>query len=288
MVQTNHHLIEDYTPLSESSLWDIQRRYFNNRGVDAFTNEVPFYVSSNNYIATRYAEMLHLFINQSITQDPTLASETFNILELGAGTGKFSFYFLKAFSSLVTQSNSSFKWRYIISDFVKSNVEKIEKQSKIQRLLNENEIDFSHIDVESDNDIFLLKKQCVLDKTLAKAPLIIIANYIFDCVKQDLFTKVDDELAIEHIALTSTDKAFDIKKPTNLKNIKFKFKREKILTRKNYGKKNFSEKNFSEKNFSEKILAKKILARKNFSEKNFSKKDFSKKIKRKIFSEKKF
>ena len=86
--------IEEEKRLSQSKLWNIQRNYFHTKGIDAWKGEVPFYVSSNCYIAHAYAQMVFRLIQKNYQKTPN-QQLAFQIIELGAGTGKFSYYFLQ-------------------------------------------------------------------------------------------------------------------------------------------------------------------------------------------------
>ena len=54
--------MEEETPttrLSESSLWDLSAQYYQVSGLDAWeSGTVPYYITSNSFIAHRYAEMI--------------------------------------------------------------------------------------------------------------------------------------------------------------------------------------------------------------------------------------
>ena len=93
--------IENKVPFSDSKLWDWQRGYYSVKGIEAWSsNDVPFEVTSNPYIESSYANIIVRFIQDYSRQNPETAKEPFYILELGAGTGQFSYYFLKALISV--------------------------------------------------------------------------------------------------------------------------------------------------------------------------------------------
>ena len=64
----------------------------------AWKDEVPYYVSSNAFIGQRYALLTINYIHDILKQNPH-NTEPFYILEIGGGTGKFSFYFLQALNT---------------------------------------------------------------------------------------------------------------------------------------------------------------------------------------------
>lgn len=207
--------IEDAKRWSHSKLWDIQRNYFDSKGLDAWKGEVPFYVSSNCFIANVYANLAFRLIQQAQLASPN-QSLNFQLIELGAGTGKFSFYFLKSFLSLLKTSELSVNFGYTLTDFSEKIISSIQ-----------------------DNYSFVeLKKQLASNQTIECAVWdferaqksivkpghtpIIIANYVFDCIKQDKFN-IDNNLLHEvQVALTNRYLKFDPNAPKTLKDIEFK------------------------------------------------------------------
>ena len=78
-------VIENKTALSKSKLWDAQRTYYTEQGINAWTDEVPFYVTSNPVIAHAYAEMVFRFILDCIDTDQEAIDMPFYIVEIGVG-----------------------------------------------------------------------------------------------------------------------------------------------------------------------------------------------------------
>ena len=93
MVDAIHQSRSADTRLSESALWDMIARYFRERGVDAWA-QVPFYPTSNMFVAEAYAELILAFL---LDLRPHMnPEEPVYVLELGAGTGCFSYRCLRA------------------------------------------------------------------------------------------------------------------------------------------------------------------------------------------------
>jgi len=63
-------IIEQNKALSESAIWEMQRQYFHKEGIHAWVNQVPFYITSNPFIANVYARIVLGFIRD--TQQKTL------------------------------------------------------------------------------------------------------------------------------------------------------------------------------------------------------------------------
>lgn len=228
MPENDPYLIQSYTRLSESKLWPIQQNYFLHRGIDVFKKEVPFYISSNTYIAQHYAYLLFQFITEWRAQHPERLDLTFFILELGAGTGKFSFYFLKAFQRLIEQHASPVTWRYIISDVVPGNIDFCMQNQDFKSFIDVGILDFACVDVNRPDDINLKLQNKSLASIHQETPLILIGNYVFDCMQQDLFVKQDGRLKEVQIEVKSRYPDFNQDKPEHLNELRFKHEYQDI------------------------------------------------------------
>src|SRR5580692_7941888 len=75
-------VIEQHKRFSESALWRMQREYFDKEGINAWVNQVPFYITSNPFIAASYAKLVVAFIRDTIAQHPDAKNHPFYIMEL--------------------------------------------------------------------------------------------------------------------------------------------------------------------------------------------------------------
>lgn len=223
MTQKDPRLIETPVRLSTSKLWQIQRNYFSTMGIQAWKDEVPFYISSNAFIGHRYAILVVNFIKDWRRLHPS-NYEPFYIAELGSGTGKFSFYFLKSLKNLLDEYHlNDVKFCYFITDLIEKNIEFCQENSCFSTFIQAGELDFSLFDVEKDIDFNLKKIGKKFSELNAKTPLIIIANYTFDCVKHDSFLCENGKLKEERVGLRSRYKNFDIEKAQHLNELKFDY-----------------------------------------------------------------
>ena len=103
-------MFEQGKRLSDSAIWQWQRDYFLSLPLDAWFQTVPSYVTSNPVIAAQYAELVRAY-----RQDHP--DETITLLELGAGTGQFSHYFLQHLTAFPEFALEQTDWSYIMSDF---------------------------------------------------------------------------------------------------------------------------------------------------------------------------
>ena len=88
-------VIEDKKRLSQSLIWKLQRAFYASAGPLAWKpSGVPFYITSNPHIAQCYARVFSGALRDLVSViDP---KEPVYIIELAAGSGQFSYLFLKS------------------------------------------------------------------------------------------------------------------------------------------------------------------------------------------------
>ncbi len=190
------YLIESSKRLSDSMLWNLQRQYYDQRGLSAWASgAVPSYVTSNPYIANAYAQVVMAFLRDAAAAPPShngacllKRDKPIYIVELAAGHGRFSFLFLKKLLSLLAQSSlRDLNIRYVMTDFTESNLRSWQAQPLFKPFIESGVLDFGLFDIEKDTTIKLWYGGQPLTATAVENPLIIIGNYIFDTLTQDLF-----------------------------------------------------------------------------------------------------
>lgn len=214
-------LIEPPVRLSQSKLWKIQENYFTQMGVNAWKEEVPFYISSNAFIGWHYANIVFEFMKD--VHEHTPSKEPFYMLELGCGTGKFSFYFLRALNTLMAEAHQAFKFVYVLTDVSDRNLEFCSKNESFKPFLEQKQIDFALLNVETSEDCFLKIAQKNLSDLQNKHPLIVIANYTFDCVKHDAFVCFQGKVQEVRLGLRSRYKNFNIEKARHLDDLRLNY-----------------------------------------------------------------
>src|SRR5689334_19486866 len=102
-IEKQTFLVEKQQVFSNSLIWDLQQYYFAAKGVEAWRqDEVPHYVTSNPTVANSYAEVVFAFLRDQNRLTP--GDEPLYLCELGAGSGRFAFHFLKRLARLCEQS----------------------------------------------------------------------------------------------------------------------------------------------------------------------------------------
>jgi hypothetical protein len=189
-------IIEHDKKLSESILWQLQRKAYCDFGPKSWIEKgVPFQVTNSAYIAKGYAEIAKSAIERS--------SGPFYFLELGAGSGKFAYLFLK---ELLLQLKDRTSFCYILSDIAEKNIAYWKSHPLLQPFIEKGVLDIAEYDPLKSKELFLQKKGITLEKTPF---LFVIANYFFDSIEQDLFRVEEGQFFEGRISLKSPLKIED-------------------------------------------------------------------------------
>ena len=210
-------IIETKVPLSRSKLWQFQRDYFDKQGIEAWSHQVPFYVTSNPYIAKCYARLVMSLARDWLAQHPESSHEPFYILELGTGSGRFSYYVLKQLTELQAELNlTRLKFRYVMTDFTLNNLKFWQEQPQLRSFIRSGVLDFALYNLEDEQPISLINSKVSLNSSTIKNPLAIFANYIFDTVTNDCFYAHDGKLQQCVISLSAAESQFENEQLKNL------------------------------------------------------------------------
>jgi tetratricopeptide (TPR) repeat protein len=205
LTNSGHIVLEEGKSLSESIIWKLQREYFERHGIYAWVEgTVPHYITSNPFIANAYARMVLGFIRDCCT--PTYFSGTESlphfdinqpifIIELGAGSGRFTYHFLRKF--LRFYENSSLRQisiKYIMTDFIESNIQYWRAHPLLKQFFREGILDTAFFNAEGNGEIKFTQSEELLSYVSNQSPAVIIANYFFDSIPQDVFFIKDSKL----------------------------------------------------------------------------------------------
>ncbi len=198
-------VIDDKVRFSQAQIWRAQRDYYNKRGIAAWTGDVPFYITSNAYIGSTYATLVIRFIQDWLHREPNALSHVFYVIELGTGSGQFSYYFLRQFERLRAQLKlESIKFCYVMSDFTQTNIDFWLEHKGLAKFVEQGMLDFAVFDVEHDSQVQLIKSQAVLSAQSLVNPLIVFANYLFDSVVSDVFNVENGQLHESLVTMQTT------------------------------------------------------------------------------------
>ncbi|MDC0711292.1 tetratricopeptide repeat protein [Stigmatella sp. ncwal1] len=186
-------VLEADQPLSKSILWRAQRDYFEREGIAAWSAPaVPHYVTTNPSLVHAIAQTV-LGYWRDCHASPS--SGPLHILELGAGSGRFAYLFLRAMLELCARVPSrDVRFKYVMTDLAGSNLAFWRTHPSLRPFVDAGWLDFALFDVEKDDGLVLSESGTPLQPGSFDGPLAVIANYVFDSVPQDAFAVSEGQL----------------------------------------------------------------------------------------------
>lgn len=184
------HAIEEGKRLSDSMLWPLTRRFYEAKGPAAWSSgEIPFYVTSNPFVANCYAQVVLAFLRDALRTPGFLdASAPIYIVEMAAGHGLLTFLFLRRFLPMLRSSSvRGLDVRYVMTDIAESNLTAWVSSPALGPYFEEGVLDCALFDAENHEEIVLRRSGVRLSVGQVKNPLIVFANYILDSLIQDAF-----------------------------------------------------------------------------------------------------
>jgi tetratricopeptide (TPR) repeat protein len=207
--------------LSRSVLWQLQRSYFERKGINAWRDgTVPHHITSSPFIADAYARVVF-----SLLRDCQLDhNQPVYIIELGSGQGRFAYLFLKKFMAHHRHTElKKFRFKYVMTDFSERTLEHWRAHPCFQPFVEKCVLDFARFDVERDRALKLIHSGTTISARTLKNPIVVIANYLFDSIPQDAFLVTGGELFETLVTLTTPKKEKDPHDPEILSRVKMSY-----------------------------------------------------------------
>jgi tetratricopeptide (TPR) repeat protein len=197
-------VIETGRPFGRSRIWQLQNEYFAARGVEAWRlGEVPHYVTSNPAIADSYAEIIFAFWRDRRRLAPQHGDAPLTICELGAGSGRFAFHFLRRLDALCMQAGVAPQaFRYVLSDAADANLEFWRRHPCFEPWVADRRLDIAKFDLTHSGSLALQASGDSIGPGSLSQPLVAIANYVFDSIAPDLFRFKDRRAYAAMVSLT--------------------------------------------------------------------------------------
>lgn len=186
----NPRILETSSRLSKSILWNLQREAYCRLGPGAWSRKgVPFYITSNPYIAHQYAQVVWGYLKDCLQQSFLDPQQPVFIFDLGAGSGRFAYLFLKSLNGILSSlPHSNLHIRYIMTDIASANILFWETHPYLQDLIRCQTIDFAYFSHSGKkNEIKTVLNEEILTQETIHNPIVVIGNYFFDTIPQDLF-----------------------------------------------------------------------------------------------------
>ena len=202
-MENNTYLIESSKPFSESLLWQFNRNFYQEKGPDAWREDlVPHHLTSNSMVGKTYAELIFAFLKDQATEKKT--QEKVYILELGAGHGRLAFHILKHLEALTDRLDLNIpSFCYVLSDIVEENLDFFQNHHQFKAFFEKGMLDVTYFDAIDSEKIFLRHSKQEIFKGELTQPLLVIANYFFDSLPTDLFHVQDREVSTCSVKLES-------------------------------------------------------------------------------------
>jgi tetratricopeptide (TPR) repeat protein len=227
-------ILEESARLSKCILWKLQRNFFEQQGIQAWREGVvPHYITSNANIASAYARVVFGFMRDCHRVDRTSDRSAFQpldysqplyIIELGSGSGRFAFRFLKKFLGFYPRSVlKDLPFKFVMTDFTERNLEYWSAHPSLQYFVEEGVLDFARFDAEQSERIELYHSGDILSAETIKNPFVVLANYFFDSIPQDAFHIQDGKLHESLVTISSPQEEADLNDPEMLNRIEVSF-----------------------------------------------------------------
>jgi hypothetical protein len=183
---------------SETVLWDMQRGFYEEEGVKCWQETVvPNFVSSNCFIAQAYASAILSFLRDywmGRAQDGGPPPEPVYIVEVGAGSAKLSYVLVHKLLKMRRHWPCEGCFKYLVTDISSSNFDFWLNHPSLQRLTQAGLVDFGLWDGELGGPLRMELSGKELKPGEQAHPVICVANYVFDSLKQDAFRVMDGTL----------------------------------------------------------------------------------------------
>jgi len=215
-------ILEADVPFSESLIHRHQRDYYARRGLKAWTEDmVPSYITNNPFTAEIHAGIVAGFLSDCLAHTqkdsrPISPENPLRIVELGAGTGKFSYLFLRKLTELLrTKKIAPEIVRYRMSDCSEGLIAYWRANRNLAEFVDAGILEFelcgdaaestaSSAGNADSHDVQQARNPAFGQQT---GPLVVIANYVFDSLPQDAFAIADGK--ISELLVTTTGPAAD-------------------------------------------------------------------------------
>lgn len=202
--------LESFKLFSESQIWQFNRDFYQEVGIDAWAKSlVPYHLTTNSLVGKTYAELILGFLTDLAAKGNS--TDIVYILELGAGHGRLAYHTLHHLERLKSLVNIKLPpYCYILSDIVEDNLLFFKEHPQLQTYFKQGVLDFSYFDGVESKEIHLQYADTKICPKDLEQPIIAIANYFFDSIPNDLFLVKDKTLSACSIAIQSKENPKEI------------------------------------------------------------------------------
>lgn len=215
-------ILEQHVPFAKSLFWQLNRDYYQNNGIDAWReDDVPSHLTTNSMVGMTYANLIFAFLKDLAFHQKS--EEIVYFLELGAGQGRLAFHVLKHLTALTENYGQPLPpFCYILSDIVEENLNFYLDHPQFKPYFEAGLLDVCYFDGVVTKALNLKFKELKIDAKCLKQPLVVIANYFFDSIPNDLFFIENGDVTPCSVTLTTEKMDEPI---THLKDIDITYQR---------------------------------------------------------------
>ncbi|MCP5096147.1 MAG: tetratricopeptide repeat protein [Chloroflexi bacterium] len=125
-----------------------------------------------------------------------VTDEPIYLCELGAGSGRFAFHFLQRLTHLCQQAAIPLTdFCYVLTDVAQQNLDYLGQHPRFQPFFANGLLDLAFFDINHSDLLQLQQRQYTITPDTLTQPLVVIANYLFDSIPQELFYLEDGQIA---------------------------------------------------------------------------------------------
>jgi len=221
-VENNQTVIESDVPFAHSKIWQLNRDYYQHHGIDAWRDDdVPSHLTTNAMVGMTYANLIFAFLKDLAFNKKS--HDIVYLLELGAGQGRLAFHVLKHLTALTENYGQPLPpFCYVLSDIVEENLNFYLDHAQFKPYFEAGLLDVCYFDGVSSKEMDLRYKALKINPKDLQQPLVVIANYFFDSIPNDLFFIQSGNITPCSVTLTTTKKN---EEESQLKDIQITYQR---------------------------------------------------------------
>lgn len=217
--------IESKTPFSECLIWELNRAFYQEKGIGAWSEDiVPHNLTSNAKVGKTYAELIFAFLKDLSSKGKQ--EEVVYVVELGAGHGRLAFHVLQHLQKLVHSVQGQLQlpsYCYVLTDIVEDNLSFFHTHPQFQTYFDEGILDVSYFDAIESEKLYLRNGKKTIHSKDLNQPILAIANYFFDSLPNELFFIQNKEIAECEVSIHSKANPEGLSAEGLLKNLEFSY-----------------------------------------------------------------
>ncbi len=176
----DHHIHEQARPLSESALWSLNERFFQQAGPEAW-KRVPDYITTNPWNARIQADLVFGFLQDLAAEGKLDGDRPVTVIELASGTGRFAWHLHRMLAERLRDSRlADTQVRLVLTDLVDSNLQVARNHEHFAAAFDAGNVTAVAWDMKSD-----------APPVPIDGPLVLLANYLLDGVPQGAWVVAD-------------------------------------------------------------------------------------------------